>query len=1199
MKLSSRYLVLSAVSSVLAFSSHADSGKPLNSINPGQEKIKLERAGKMRTDGLYFVRLKDSALASYDGSVTGYAATSIKSNQSNKTTAGVLNLKSQASVSYKRYLESKQTQITQRLSGKLNRTLKPTQQYQVVANAFALQLDASEVKTIQKDQDVYSVEPVGMHYIQTSTGPEFIGAKKVWQGVNDIPGTKGEGIIVGIMDTGINATHPSFKKVGDDGHVFVNPNGENQYFGDCQQYPEFCNNKLIGIVSYPELVDYRASVADNLDDPSYDDLADKAKVGYDFHGHGSHVASTAAGNVVKNVNYYLQVEEEDGNIIAEKSAFEFPEISGVAPHANIVSYQVCDDVGSCYPEFTIQALEHAIENGVQVLNYSVGGSATDPWDSVSAEAFLNAREAGIHVATAAGNAGPTASTIGSPGNAPWVTTVAAYSHNLSFDEKGLTDFTSVGGTSLADLSGRGVTKGFTGKVVQAKDYDEANAMCTEPFEADTFTSDQIVVCERGLNARVRKGIIVRDAGAGGMILINLEGGADTVNDDNHVLPAIHLNDVDGQLLTDWLATGTDHQAAIAASVTSTDDSLGDIAGAFTSRGPNLPYPNIFAPDIAGPGVDIYAANAEDRVFEGEIGHIPYVSFSGTSMASPHVAGALALIKSAYPQWTPAQAQMAIMSTAYQVTYQDDDYDGVKQRSDFFTQGAGSIRINDALKAGLLMDITKEEYLAANPSIDGNPGDLNTSSMVNNECISNCTWTRKVTATKSSNWTVGYEYLNDGFTFEVSPSSFALNAGESQVLTIKAIANAELVDEWVHGYINLKNSADDMSDTHLQATIGFKAGQIVDSVSAKLNNLDNTIEINDIVTSGSNDLQVNGFGLFKSQSFSGTAIGASNDVERNSPAYNQEVLFTTTTVVKPYTKRLVVEITDTTSPDMDLYVGIDENNDGKADASELYYSLVCISGEIDSNEQCIIPTPTTGNYWILAHNYEGTVADEPDDVTVRVTHVNYSSQASFDIDAPSTVAQDEEFDVSMTVNGYLDDSQTLTPLEEGEVYYGLLELGTTSNLVRNIGGTLIKVEGLAPVEVPVNTAPTVANPLSDVETELTDSGSVAFSVDLTDVFADAENDTLTYSVSGLDTLSIDGMSLSGSLTEAGTFEIKVTATDGELSAFSMFTLTVAAAPEVIPPVIEEPTKSSSGGAMGMGWMMLLIMACIRQRKRVQK
>jgi len=404
----------------------------------------------------------------------------------------------------------------------------------------------------------------------------------------------------------------------------------------------------------------------------------------------------------------------------------------------------------------------------------------------------------------------------------------------------------------------------------------------------------------------------------------------------------------------------------------------------------------------------------------------------------------------------------------------------------------------------------------------------------------------------------------------------------------------LVDEWVHGYIKLNNADATMSDTHLQATIGFKAGLVAEEVTAKLNNVDNKIVIEDIFTSGSNDLQSRGFGLFKAQSFTGSAIGSSNDVERGSPHSNPEVIFSVPTVVKPYTKRLVVEITDTTSPDMDLFIGIDDDGDGMPNAFEMFYSLVCVSGEIDSKERCVVENPVSGNYWIFAHNYEGTVEDEADEVTLEITHVNYSNQASFDITAPSQVAQDEIFDISLTVNGYLDDSQTLQPLEADATYYGLLELGTTPDLKRNVGATLIKVQGLTPVEVPLNTAPTVANPLSHVETELSDTGSVAFSVDLTDVFTDAEHDTLTYSVSGLDALSIDGMTLSGSLTEAGTFEVVVTASDAEFSVSTTFTLTVAAAPVVLPPVVVEPSQSS-GGALGYALLMLIITAGWRARK----
>lgn len=1174
MNISCKGIIISAIASLFALPSFGDDVKPLHTVNPTIEKIKFAHSNKQRNDNMYFVRLKDKALASYDGSITGFPATSLKTNEYNQTAAGILNVKSQASIAYKGYLKSKQAQVIQRLGGQLNRTIKASQQYHIVVNALALKLSESEASQIMKDPDIVSVEKIGLHYIQTSTGPEFIGAKKVWQGINTFSSTKGEGVIVGVMDSGINASHPSFSALGDDGYSHTNSLGENKYLGDCIELPKFCNDKLIGIVSFPELIDFRMSQATDLNNPSYDDIEDKVKVGYDFNGHGSHVASTAAGNVVNNVSYYLQVTESEDSVIAEKGSYEFPSISGVAPHANIVSYQVCDDGGACYPEFTVKSLEHAIENGIHVLNYSVGGGASDPWTSVDAEAFLNAREAGIHVATSAGNAGPTASTIGSPGNAPWVTTVAAYTHNLSFDEKLLSGF-SGGVTSLTELTGRGITKGYTGRVILAADYGDA--LCESEFAAGTFDAE-IVVCERGEVARVRKGLNVKAGGAGGMILVNVSDEADSVNDDNHVLPAIHLDAENASQLFEWLESGEQHRATIAASVKSTNDALGDIAGPFTSRGPNLPYTNIFSPDIAAPGVDIYAANAEDRVFEGEIGHIPYAQLSGTSMASPHVAGALALLKATHPSWTPAQAQSAMMTTAHQVTYKDDNYDGEKQRSDFFDQGAGSLRIDKALKAGLLLDISKQEYIDADPSKGGDPSKLNTSSMVNNDCISNCTWTRTVTATQSGTWTASYEYLNPGFTLSVSPASFSLNAGESKELTITATANIELADEWVHGYVNLRNADNLVSDTHLQATIGFKAGVIKESVSGLLNNVDNQIIIEDVLTSGSNDLQVNGFGLYKANMFSGSAIGSSNDAERASPWSNQDVLYTVTAVVKPFTKRLVVEILESTSPDMDLFVGIDENNDGKADAVEAYYSLACVSAGEDSNERCVIETPISGNYWIIAHNFRGTVEDEADTVSLAVTQVEFNYAPSIDITAPTEVKQDELFDIDLKIKGYLDEQENTLQLQEGELYYGLIEVGTLSDLKRNVGATLVKVEGIASV----NTAPQIVNQIQDIEIQQLPLESYQLTLPIGDVFIDEQEDELNLSVSGVEGIVVVDNTLTAMISNPGEYIISVTASDGDLSTSMQFKVVMLpnTAPYVVNAIADEKVTIASNGQAGL-------------------
>ena len=171
-------------------------------------------------------------------------------------------------------------------------------------------------------------------------------------------------------------------------------------------------------------------------------------------------------------------------------------------------------------------------------------------------------------------------TVGSPGNAPWLTTVAAYTHDRSFTEK--ESIFSGGDTSLSPLHGEGATAGISAAVVSAVDFGDAD--CLTPFAADTF-SGEIVVCQRGDIARVSKGSNVLAGGAGGMILINVDGGSETVDADFHVLPSIHIDAAQGSELTTWLASGSDHAATISASVMESNPDKADIAAEFTSRGP--------------------------------------------------------------------------------------------------------------------------------------------------------------------------------------------------------------------------------------------------------------------------------------------------------------------------------------------------------------------------------------------------------------------------------------------------------------------------------------------------------------------------------------------------------------------------------------------------------------------------------------
>ncbi|WP_338092083.1 S8 family serine peptidase [Shewanella insulae] len=321
--------------------------------------------------------------------------------------------------------------------------------------------------------------------------------------------------------------------------------------------------------------------------------------GEDHNGHGSHTASTTAGNVLLDVN----IPDVDGG----ETGVRFDSMSGVAPHANIVSYQVClpgerDSIGfgGCFPSLTILAVEHAIEHGIDALNYSIGGGSSNPWTDPDALAFLSACKAGIHVATSAGNDGPGPETVGSPGDTPWLTSVAAYTHDRDYAEKTIGDFTGGDTEAPKALTGKAASGAFTGAIVYAGDFENPNdpdndpAQCLEPFPENTFAADTIVVCDRGEIARVDKGRNVKAGGASALVLANIAGGADNVVADAHVLPAIHIDAAQGDQLRAWLASGKEHKASISGTEVIHDAKLARIAAGFSSRGPNKSVPDVIA-----------------------------------------------------------------------------------------------------------------------------------------------------------------------------------------------------------------------------------------------------------------------------------------------------------------------------------------------------------------------------------------------------------------------------------------------------------------------------------------------------------------------------------------------------------------------------------------------------------------------------
>jgi hypothetical protein len=456
------------------------------------------------------------------------------------------------------YLASRHQEFVAEATTLLGREIKITYRYRTATNGMAIDISESEAVLLSRSPLIRSIVPDYQLQIETYAGPPWIGAESIWYGDAGIQ-ARGEGVLVGVIDTGINWDHPSFEDPAGDGYKHINPFGG--YLGLCELEEVNCNDKLVGVYDF---------VTDN---PATEDVVEENTNGKDNHNHGSHTASTAAGNPV---NVFV-----NGAINSQ--------VSGVAPRANIISYRVCyqgepasADAAACDSSATLQAIGQAITDGVDVLNYSVGGAPRDPWTFGSVDrAFLNARNAGIYTATSAGNDGPNPGTVGSPANAPWVKAVGNATHN-TLPGSAIQNMTGGNTTPPGDIVGASLTGG-TGKlvIVHAKDYGSAlcgegpaesqptcagNTGASSPWGTEKVFNGEIVVCDRGTYGRVEKGKNVLLAGAGGYVLANTAASVaelgDTIVADDHCLPGVHVEKDDGDELRAWLDSGSGHGASL-------------------------------------------------------------------------------------------------------------------------------------------------------------------------------------------------------------------------------------------------------------------------------------------------------------------------------------------------------------------------------------------------------------------------------------------------------------------------------------------------------------------------------------------------------------------------------------------------------------------------------------------------------------
>lgn len=848
-------------------------------------------------------------------------------------------------------------------------------------------------------------------------GYTWIGATTVWNGTDlsgDASATMGEGVVVGIIDTGIDPLSPSFAAVGGDGYVHKNPKGK--YFGVCDPEhatydPSFpCNDKLIGAYGYPGTYNPNSPI--------------------DNDGHGSHTGGTTAGNVV----YNAKIPSENGYMLTKH-------IAGVAPHANIISYNGCCSAAGLYG-----AIDQAIIDGVDVINYSIGGGARDPWEDTDAVGYLNARTAGVMAVTSASNSGPGAATIGSPADAPWLMSVGASSHNMVYRNT-LKDMTSDGTPStLSDIVGYSFTKGYgPAKLVYAGDY--GNPLCLAGKFNATFDGE-IVVCDRGAIARVDKGKNVKANHGGGFVLaeVNKTSGLGAITTDNHYAPGLHVPFSAGKALREWLADGANHYATIGGTTLTVDDTHGDVVAGFSSRGPNPSAADNIKPDITGPGRYVFAPYCGNECTE--YNHpVYYTVISGTSMSSPHLAGAAALVAGAHTDWDPNMIQSAIMLTAKTTDQWKDK--GVVYNSagatkdltaDAFDVGSGRVQVGKAISTGVVLKETRANYLKADPKkywdttddTAAQPSKLNIASLGNGTCIGTCGWQRNFTSVASSSetWTLATTAITNGLSLS-SIGSVTLPAGSTGRLDVTADVTSVPVGQWAFGRITMTNSSGRYPTVSLPVAVRAASGRVplkIDIVSDTSSD-SKTFKKFEGNVSGSNALAISEYGLVKATETKETLDSdPSNGNAYDSFGGKADGAFFITATVPSGAKRLVAEITASDSPDLDLFVGMGNT---PSEAAQKAYAATGAALEYVS-----IKNPAAGTWWILVQNWaQGRSNDK---LTLNTAVVTGADAGNMTATPSSTTSS--KFNVTVGWSG----------IAKGQ-YYGALGLkGANDTTTDNIG-----------------------------------------------------------------------------------------------------------------------------------------------------
>jgi subtilisin family serine protease len=742
------------------------------------------------TNSVYIVQMSADPVVAYKGGIKGYPATKPGKGQK-------VDPSNPQVVNYVSFLDARHDEAL--LSVGAARKLYD---YRYTYNGFAAELSDAQAAALKSAPGVLSVSKDELHNADTSSTPTFLGLDApggLWEQLGGF-GSAGDGIIIGVVDSGIWPESLSFSdRTGENGNATKDGKLDYQqipgWHGKCTPGEAFnasmCNEKLIGAQRFNAAWGGDAAIDAQrpweFDSPR------------DYNGHGTHTSSTAGGN---------------HGVPTTGPASVFGAINGMAPHARIAMYKALwstqdASTASGFNSDLVAAIDQAVADGVDVINYSISGTTTNFLDPVQVS-FLFAADAGVFVACSAGNSGPTTGTVAHPG--PWLTTVAAGTHNRdgqgsvtlgnSATYLGASVATAVGPAPFIDSTTAGLPGADATKVALC--YAAADNGGT-PVLDPAIVAGKIVVCDRGVTARVSKSLAVQEAGGVGMILVNTS--PNSLNADFHFVPTVHLQNTDRAAVKAYAATAgataTINQATIVY------NAAAPFTASFSSRGPLAAGGgDLLKPDVIAPGQDILAAVAPP----GNAGR-DFNLYSGTSMSSPHVAGLAALLKDLHPDWSPMMIKSALMTSAY------DILDGPNTNPlVIFRQGAGHVKPNSAADPGLVFNAGFNDWLAflcgtttgvsaatcnalVGLGYSTDASNLNVASIAIGDMAGVQTVKRNVTNVGGGTATYTAAFTGmAGFSLSINPSSLTLTPGQTGSFTVTFTRTTATLNTYTGGQL---------------------------------------------------------------------------------------------------------------------------------------------------------------------------------------------------------------------------------------------------------------------------------------------------------------------------------------------------------------------------------------------------------------